>query len=73
MPKYHRTRPQREADALDMDVFHMIDRLEKFASDHGLRGGNLDRVDAAASALRSARLPIRDFMHPEDVEMTRDS
>lgn len=67
----HRTSLQREADKLDLDVYRMINRLEQFII--GKRGGSVERVDAAALALRAARREIRVHMHPEDLERTEDS
>ncbi len=62
----HRTRLQREANQLDMDMFRMIGRLEDFATE--TPGVQVAPIDNAASALRSARHLVRSKMHPKDVE-----
>lgn len=60
-----RTAKQKEADALDLDVFRCIGRLLQFADDHKDKD-----VREAGMALGGVRRHIRKHMHPADQKET---
>lgn len=60
-----RTKLQREADSLDLQVFRLIGTLEQFAKDHRERGASTMATD-----LKMMRHVIRRHMHPRDREVT---
>lgn len=61
----HRTAKQKEADALDLQVFRCIGALLQFADDHKDRD-----VREFGIALGGARRHIRKHMHPTDQKET---
>lgn len=64
-PPSHRTAKQKEADALDLQVFRCIGALLQFADDH-----NDKDVREAGVALGGVRRHIRKHMHPKDQKET---
>lgn len=60
-----RTAKQKEADALDLDVFRCIGRLLQFADDH-----NDKDVREAGMVLGGVRRHVRKHMHAADQERT---
>lgn len=61
-----RTTVQAEADAIDMEIFRLIGRIERFAETTRFK----DEVLDSAGRLHSARYAIRSLMHPQDRERT---
>lgn len=66
----HRTRAQREADRIDLELDRIADAIEKFAGQHADRDDKTV-MEADARLIRSARTPIRKYMHRVDVELTK--
>lgn len=60
-----RSAKQKEADALDLDVFRCIGRLLQFADDYKSKD-----VREAGMALGGVRRHIRKHMHPADQKRT---
>lgn len=61
-----RTTMQTEADAIDLEIFRIIGRIERFAETTRFK----DEVMDSAGRLQSARYAIRTLMHPSDREQT---
>lgn len=66
----HRTRAQREADRIDMELDRIADAIDKFAGQYAERDDKRI-IEADAILIRSARGPIRKYMHRVDVELTK--
>ncbi|MCW5720741.1 MAG: hypothetical protein KIS86_06325 [Devosia sp.] len=64
MPEY-RTKAQIEADRLDLEIYRLAGKLERFAEDH-----RAPDVDAAAIQVLRSRQAIRSYMHKNDREAT---
>lgn len=60
-----RTKLQRDADSLDLQVFRLIGALEQFSTDYRERGAS-----TMATELKMMRHVIRRHMHPKDREAT---
>ena len=65
-----RTEIQKYADQLDMDMHNLCGRMERFA-DMIPSSSRSDRILRASGSLRFARVYVREFMHPKDVEATK--
>lgn len=63
---HHRTRAQREANQLDMDMYRLADRIEVLANNHVTDRQDKAGLLADASMLRRARTAVRRIMHPDD-------
>ena len=64
--RFKRTTKQTEADAIDLEIFRLIARIERFAVTTVYK----DEVMDSAQRLQSARYAIRSLMHPKDRERT---
>lgn len=62
-----RTVLQKEADAIDCDLYRLITRVERLAETIKVAGPQLRSV---SSALWAARPGLRQFMHRDDREAT---
>jgi hypothetical protein len=60
-----RTKLQRDADSLDLQVFRLIGALEQFSVDYREQG-----AVAMAREIKMLRHVIRRHMHPKDQEAT---
>lgn len=67
--RFKRTDKQVEADKIDMEIFRLIGRIERFAETTAFK----DEVMDSAQRLQSARYAIRTLMHPKDREQTNGS
>lgn len=64
--RFKRTEMQEEADAIDLEIFRLIVRIERFATTTVFK----DEVMDSATRLQQARYAIRSLMHPKDREQT---
>lgn len=64
--RFKRTKMQEEADAIDIEIFRLIGRIERFATTTVFK----DEVMDSATRLQQARYAIRSLMHPKDREQT---
>lgn len=62
----HRTRAQREANQLDMDMYRLAERIEDLAKSHVTDRQDKAGLIADAGLLRRARAAVRRVMHPDD-------
>jgi hypothetical protein len=64
-----RSKREREADSIDCDLFRLLNRVESLYQD-ARQTHRASRLSESLIALRSARIGIRLFMHPDDIERT---
>ncbi|MEH3108946.1 MAG: hypothetical protein PGN22_03140 [Agrobacterium cavarae] len=64
--RFKRTKTQEEADEIDLQIFRLIGRIERFATMTVFK----DEVMDSATRLQQARYAIRSLMHPKDREQT---
>jgi len=64
--RFKRTKTQEEADEIDLEIFRLIGRIERFATTTVFK----DEVMDSATRLQQARYAIRSLMHPKDREQT---
>ncbi|MQB09571.1 hypothetical protein DXT96_06840 [Agrobacterium sp. ICMP 6402] len=64
--RFKRTEMQEEADEIDLEIYRLIGRIERFATTTVFK----DEVMDSATRLQQARYAIRSLMHPKDREQT---
>jgi hypothetical protein len=65
-----RTAEQIEANRLDMEIFNLSNRMERFAAEWAT-GDDGFQIANDAETLRRSRTPVRRMMHRDDVEATK--
>ncbi|MDR6818458.1 hypothetical protein J2X76_003635 [Neorhizobium sp. 2083] len=63
----HRTRAQREANEIDLQMFNLARRIERFAQEIA-RAGEKRPFLGVARDLTANRFYVQSYMHPKDRE-----
>jgi len=61
-----RTALEREADAMDCDLFRVLTRAERLYDEHKRIKDVRDNLEPTLNQLRSARSGLRQLMHKDD-------
>lgn len=69
MSDQKRTTAQTEADKIDLAIYQLANRIERFAQSHA-RIDDRDNIDRISAHLHGLRGPIRAYMHEADRKET---